>query len=145
MTDTAKPTAGPWTCMITSEFDGSPYVDDSVHSLSSDANPGDIICLSPERDGYTDSAKQWEANARLIAEAGTVYHETGLTPRQLVEQRDGLLKALRCAVNMALPLIGSPTDEQLVDYWTHEKEQGRGCADDMLFIMQTLLKVEAKP
>jgi hypothetical protein len=27
------------------------------------------------------------ANADLIAEAGTVLHETGLTPRQLAEQR----------------------------------------------------------
>jgi hypothetical protein len=33
-------------------------------------------------------------NARLIAEAGTVYHETGLTPRQLAEQRAELLEAL---------------------------------------------------
>lgn len=35
-----------------------------------------------------------EANARLIAEAGTVAHETGLTPRQLAKQRDDLLAAL---------------------------------------------------
>ncbi|EZP51437.1 hypothetical protein [Delftia sp. RIT313] len=34
-----------------------------------------------------------EANpiASLFAEAGNVFHETGLTPRQLVEQRDALL------------------------------------------------------
>jgi hypothetical protein len=32
--------------------------------------------------------------ARLIAEAGTVHHETGLTPRQLVEQRDALAGAI---------------------------------------------------
>jgi len=31
----------------------------------------------------------------LSAEAGTVYHETKLTPRQLLEQRDELLKALK--------------------------------------------------
>lgn len=35
-----------------------------------------------------------QANAALIAEAGTVHHETGLTPRQLVEQRDALVEAL---------------------------------------------------
>ena len=34
------------------------------------------------------------ANAQLIAEAGTVLHETGLTPRQLAEQRAELLEAL---------------------------------------------------
>ena len=36
-----------------------------------------------------------EANARLIAEAGTVHYETGLTPRQLVEQARKLEEALR--------------------------------------------------
>lgn len=36
-----------------------------------------------------------EALARLIAEAGTVLHETGLTPRQLAEQRAELLEALK--------------------------------------------------
>ena len=55
------------------------------------------------------------------------------------------MQALRCAVNMDLPLIGSPTDDQLVSYWAHEKEQGRGCADDMLFIMSTLINAEARP
>lgn len=35
------------------------------------------------------------ANAQLIAEAGTVLHETGLTPRQLAQQRAELLEALR--------------------------------------------------
>ena len=33
-------------------------------------------------------------NANLIAEAGTVAHETGLSPRQLAEQRKELLDAL---------------------------------------------------
>ena len=36
-----------------------------------------------------------EANALLITEAGTVAHETGLTPRQLAEQRAELLEALQ--------------------------------------------------
>ncbi|MDX4957873.1 hypothetical protein [Delftia acidovorans] len=37
-----------------------------------------------------------EANpiASLFAEAGTVHHETGMTPRQLVEQRDALAKVV---------------------------------------------------
>lgn len=39
-----------------------------------------------------------KGNAALIAEAGTVHHETGLTPRQLVEQRNALSAALEgCA------------------------------------------------
>lgn len=36
-----------------------------------------------------------EDNARLIAEAGTVFHNTGLSPVQLVEQRDALLAACK--------------------------------------------------
>lgn len=36
-----------------------------------------------------------EANAALIAEAGTVANETGLTPRQLADQRAELLEALK--------------------------------------------------
>lgn len=35
-----------------------------------------------------------EANAALIAEAGTVRNETGLSPRELAEHRKGLLDAL---------------------------------------------------
>lgn len=42
-------------------------------------------------------ARQNEANATFIAESFTVAHETGLTPRQLAEQRDELLTALRAA------------------------------------------------
>ncbi len=38
------------------------------------------------------------ANARIIAEAGTVASETGLTPRELMEQRDGLLLACETAI-----------------------------------------------
>ncbi len=34
------------------------------------------------------------ADGELIAEAGTVYNETGLTPRQLLAQRDALMTAL---------------------------------------------------
>ena len=41
----------------------------------------------------------WEANANLIAEAGTVAHETGLTPRELMEQRDKLLAACEAYVD----------------------------------------------
>lgn len=35
-----------------------------------------------------------EADAKFIAESFNVYHETGLTPRQLADQRAELLEAL---------------------------------------------------
>lgn len=42
-----------------------------------------------------DPVAERDANTRLIAEAGTVLHETGLTPRQLAESRAELLEALQ--------------------------------------------------
>lgn len=39
------------------------------------------------------------ANERLIAEAGTVTNKTGLTPRQLADEWDELLKACRDAID----------------------------------------------
>ena len=41
---------------------------------------------------------QEQANARLIAESGTVHHETGLTPRELLEQIELLQQVLQIAV-----------------------------------------------
>jgi hypothetical protein len=38
--------------------------------------------------------EQIQANAKLIAEAGNVTNESGLTPRQLLEQRNEMLDAL---------------------------------------------------
>jgi hypothetical protein len=48
-------------------------------------------CVADCNEGPPDERA---ANARLIAEAGTVTTETGLTPRQLAEQRAELLAAL---------------------------------------------------
>lgn len=42
-------------------------------------------------------------NARLVAEMFAVHHETGLTPRQLAEQRAELLEALCELVNAYEP------------------------------------------
>ena len=49
--------------------------------------------------GNEDSppVEQAEANARLIAEAGTVATETGFTPRQLADRCEKLEIDLRCA------------------------------------------------
>jgi hypothetical protein len=48
---------------------------------------------------YSSSDENAEADARLIADAGTVFHTTGLTPSQLVERVKELEKALMVAVN----------------------------------------------
>lgn len=48
------------------------------------------------------SDSECKANAAFIAEAGTVYHETGLMPRQLVEQRDALVRELEAVRDWAV-------------------------------------------
>ena len=50
-----------------------------------------------------DPIAERDANTRLIAEAGTVLHETGLTPRQLAE-RVNKLEAARIAYASEFPL-----------------------------------------
>lgn len=46
--------------------------------------------------------KDREANARLITEAGNISNTTGLTPRQLAEQRAALLEALeQCVIDLS--------------------------------------------
>ncbi len=60
------------------------------------ANPNEAFVTCPA--GYAvfhGSRFGREERARWFAEAGNVFNETGLTPRQLAEQRDELLKALK--------------------------------------------------
>lgn len=79
----SKPTPGPW--------------------IVDDAQPGDAFRYVMHGDddsfGYicrisTNGNANAESDARLIAEAGTVFHNTGLSPVQLVE----MVKELRTAV-----------------------------------------------
>jgi hypothetical protein len=86
MTDTAKPTPGPWYYV--------PY----PAGIGGFVNAGD-----PSGPAICDLSKYEhpETNGRFIAEAGTVFHETGLTPRQLLEQRDELREALNDVIAMA--------------------------------------------
>jgi hypothetical protein len=58
---------------------------------------------------YDEEYEKMEANAKLIAEAGTVANETGLTPRQLLEQRDELLFILKQMVSV----VKNPTENKL--------------------------------
>lgn len=58
----------------------------------------------------------------------------------LQEQRDELLKALLLA--QYVPLTGNPTHQELVEFWEYEKTQGRGDADDQLFILSVIAKAK---
>ncbi|TXH55114.1 MAG: hypothetical protein E6Q97_09435 [Desulfurellales bacterium] len=67
--ETSKPTPGPW------------FVDGSGASAIVRGGDMTIVAVRHRLDKHTH-----EANARLIAEAGTVNHETGKTPRQLADE-----------------------------------------------------------
>lgn len=76
MNDKAKPTPGKW------EIAGK---DGDSH----------VICAKDKHGKRRTLAHAYtEGDAELIAEAGTVYHETGLTPREILAQRDRLARAL---------------------------------------------------
>ena len=54
-----------------------------------------------------DTDSENESDAELIAEAGTVFHESGLTPRELLTQRNELRKV--CA-EMLNEIYSAPKD-----------------------------------
>ncbi len=73
-TPTPTPTPGPWRVAPSSAYRGS--------EINIDAGPngtGGFICVAGHRGDL-----EAEANAALIAEAGTVLYETRFTPRQLL-------------------------------------------------------------
>lgn len=75
-------TKGPW---------GAGESADGEYLLWAESDPNTAIAAVFPSDST-------DANAQLIAETGTVFHETGLTPRELAEQRAELLAALKsCA------------------------------------------------
>ncbi len=84
MSEAIKPTPGHWILDDADPDDAYRYV---VHG---DGDTFGCICRIS-----TNGNANPEDDARLIAEAGTVHYETGLTPRQLVEQARKLEEALR--------------------------------------------------
>lgn len=91
MSEQVKPTSGPWVwngadAVWNTDGSGS---DDRPQIMVADLKTAVLSRYAAE------SQDERHANGKLIAEAGTVYHETGLSPRQLAEQREELLEALR--------------------------------------------------
>lgn len=85
-----KPTPGPWTSETTPS---NVFVTRAIYGAN-----GELVA-HVGIPGYrsTPDVKQNTADAALIAEAGTVYHETGKTPRRLAEENAALLAALEAA------------------------------------------------
>jgi len=85
MTDTANPTPGPYEIRV-----------GALHKLYSKSARLEILTADQVStwnvDGHSYSVKGDEANKNihLAKDAFEVFQETNLTPRQLLEQRDGL-------------------------------------------------------
>lgn len=86
MSEAMKPTPGPWIADDNESY--SPWRIWSRMTPTGHGEPGRLIAEVIGADAQADD------DARLIAEAGTVFHETQLSPRQLVEQRDELASCL---------------------------------------------------
>ncbi len=85
MTTNSKPTPGEWRA-------------ECVGSYGRHDNPADLYEIT---NGHTRIAEYVDArDAPLLAEAGTIYHETGLTPRQLAEQRAELLAVVKAVTEL---------------------------------------------
>ena len=86
----SKPTKGEWLHQtLNTSCGGCHYIGTAEQIASQRANMPHTMA-SPDciYVDYGNGAAEALANAALIAEAGTVYHETGYTPRQLMQQRD---------------------------------------------------------
>jgi hypothetical protein len=80
MINTAKPTPGPWKQypVYTGE------IDENYRTIEG------AQCVLDNGTGFNVTGFIREVDAALMAEAGTVFHETGLTPRQLLDRLNRL-------------------------------------------------------
>jgi hypothetical protein len=86
----AKHTKGVWEFR---KWDGDQWPEKRWSVGVKEAN-GKAICISPRYDFETEES---EANAQLIAEAGTVANETGLKPREMQQLSiEALVACLMC-------------------------------------------------
>lgn len=89
-------TPGKWDYDIDSNNGYNVFLKDSIKT----------IALVLHKDvSYMPTQSEAEANAQLIAEAGTVANECGKSPRQLLEERNELLKVLDLLVDDATDIV----------------------------------------
>lgn len=92
MTTNGKPTAGEW------RIDK----DQASGAIWITSRNGDICDMYTRIFENCVPYENWEANSKLILEANVVYHETGLMPREVMEQRNELREALKLIWNSEL-------------------------------------------
>jgi hypothetical protein len=125
MTDTAKPTPGPWYYV--------PY----PSGIGGFVNAGD-----PSGPAICDLSKheQPETNGRFIAEAGTVFHETGLTPRQLAELYASSEQTRTAVVKRMSELAEQRDDLEAALFHLYDYALDRGHDDDFPLQISILIR-----
>lgn len=103
----AKPTPGPWVVEIDSDVDAEWA---AQWPIIKTADGDTIICGT---EGFYSTIEQDIANANLCADAGTVFHTTGLTPSQLVER----VKELEEAAKLVLDWYEAENDHSKTDFY----------------------------
>ena len=97
-----KPTPGPISPVRLIDNDGNPYATSYQAHIDLD------VCMIWAPPGNVEQQER----AEFIAEAFNVHHETGLSPRELLEQRDAMLKIIeRIDKRPDIPLKGSYPDD----------------------------------
>ena len=101
-----KPTKGPFTVESMTELE-----EDFEWAVAN----GDTECAATAVAHF-----HTEADANLFSEAVTVFHETGLTPRQILEQRDELRSALAVIVERIEYYSALPEDQRpCIERWEY--------------------------
>lgn len=103
MSEKLKPTPGPW--MV------APLTPNRVDTRSGSIS----VSWSANHDGG-QREREAEENASLIAEAGTVFHECGLSPRELLDKNQDY-KAQNARLTAALRNLCKhfPTDADMAE------------------------------
>ena len=114
-------TPGPW--HVEAHSRGAGHINVTGPRLLPRPRFGPVAAAYTNLAGPMDDScvAEMAANARLIAEAGTVLHETGLTPRQLAEQRAELLEAVRRVASEMMDYVDQDADPEFdtMALWAH--------------------------
>ena len=105
-----KHTKGNWKASELHVWSELPYQDKNGNDLGepNQSIAADIANVVNFGDGCH------KANAKLIAEAGTVTNETGFTPRQLADQKAKLLEALTVAKGYINMMHTTPKAKKMI-------------------------------
>lgn len=131
MKTTAKPTPGEWRTLkknprrVVSATTPHVVIAGFYHNASK--GPG----IRTENSGFLPSTEEAESNASLAMEAGTVYHETGLSPREILAQRDEAIAELTNR-KRAYDSAAICADTELDRHWTGGIAEGIRMALELL-------------